>query len=120
MQEKWKEEEKAMVMKAINANLRNFDMVLSEYEPIIWMAQQAGHKVSLGVWVDTQWVDTDMGPAQTDAKVSYYTVLFQEEHLIDMWPLRPPPERGWWQDLLSMPRITYRRQALHFVIYPGA
>ena len=108
LQSKWDEESKAMVMKAINEKLWLFNLLIMSRLAEILEARTAGKRVAFHVYVDTEWVDTDFGPAQTSAAVSYYGVVIGDQQPV-AWPVIQPNH-------LFGPRITIRREGFGFIL----
>jgi hypothetical protein len=98
-----------MVVKAINEKLWLFNLVICARLGDILEARTAGKRVVFHVYVDTEWVDTDFGPAQTKAEVSYYGVVIGDQHPVS-WPVIQA--NRWWG-----PKITNRRQGFSFILY---
>jgi len=111
LQEKWTAEEQAMVMKAIEGSVPRYNILILSRRADIQREKAAGRPVKLRIDVDTQWVDTDFGPAQTHATVSHFTLLFADDVEVE-WPLFQK-HYGFWSQLLSAARITCRRNAYY-------
>lgn len=109
---KWSAEARAMVMKAIEAALPRVNILLLGHAQKIQSEKAAGHPVKLRIDVDTESVDTDMGPAQIHAEVSYFYVLYDGDTEVE-WPVFQKPY-GFWSRLLHAARITRRRSTLYF------
>ena len=114
LNDKWTAEAQAMVVKAIEASVDRFNVAIMARKAEIDREKAAGREVRLRVDVDTEWVDTDFGPAQIKASVSYYTVVLQGETPIE-WPLFQPGY-GFWSALFHRARITNRRQTYYFTL----
>jgi hypothetical protein len=114
LQEKWSAAEREMVQRAIAAFAWPFNVLITSRRLDILQAKAAGQQVKLHVVVDTEWIDTDFGPAQIKAEVSSYTLLFPGETAIE-WPLFQP-HYGFWAALLKAAQITHRRAAYDFVL----
>jgi len=114
LQEKWAKEEQAMIEKAITDSIWKYQMLITERYPEIQKDLAQGHPVELHVVVDTEHVDTDLGPAQTRADVSNYYLLFEGDTPLE-WPLFQP-ERGFVSNLFNAPRITRRRKKFAFLL----
>jgi hypothetical protein len=111
LQEKWTAEEQAMVMKAIEGSVPRYNILILSRRADIQREKAAGRPVKLRIDVDTQWVDTDFGPAQTHATVSHFTLLFADDVEVE-WPLFQK-SYGFWSQLLNAARITCRRNAYY-------
>lgn len=114
LNDKWTAEAQAMVVKAIESSVDRFNVAIMARKAEIDREKAAQHEVRLRVDVDTEWVDTDFGPAQIKASVSYYTVMLQGETPIE-WPLFQPGY-GFWSALFHRARITNRRQTYYFTL----
>ncbi|MBI2739051.1 MAG: hypothetical protein HYX38_21220 [Rhodospirillales bacterium] len=114
LNDKWTAEAQAMVVKAIEGSVDRFNVAIMARKAEIDREKVAGREVRLRVDVDTEWVDTDFGPAQIKASVSYYTVMLQGETPIE-WPLFQPGY-GFWSALFHRARITNRRQTYYFTL----
>jgi hypothetical protein len=114
LNDKWTAEAQAMVVKAIEASVYLFNIAIMARKAEIDREKAAGREVRLRVDVDTEWIDTDFGPAQIKASVSYYTVMLQGETPIE-WPLF---QRGYgfWSALFHVARITNRRSTYYFTL----
>lgn len=114
LQEKWSAEQRAMVIKAIELSAWRYNILIMSRMQNIQREKAAGHQVKLRVDVDTEWVDTDFGPAQIKAEVSYYTLLFEGDTMIE-WPLFQK-HYGFWAALFHAARITHRRNTYYIVL----
>ena len=114
LNDKWTAEAQAMVVKAIEGSIQLFNIAIIARKADIERAKAAGREVRLRVDVDTEWIDTDFGPAQIKASVSYYTVLLAGETAVD-WPLFQR-EYGFWSALFHVARITNRRSTYYFTL----
>jgi hypothetical protein len=114
LNDKWTAEAQAMVVKAIEGSVHLFNIAIIARKADIERAKTAGREVRLRVDVDTEWVGTDMGPAQIEARVSYYTVMLEGETAIE-WPLFQK-QYGFWSRLFRAARITYRRSTYYFTL----
>lgn len=114
LQEKWAAEERAMVEKAIEQSLLKFNVLILSRLSDIKKEKAAGRQVRLHVQVDTDYVQTEYGPAQTAAEVSYFYVLFAGEAPGD-WPLFQP-KQGFFEALLNAPKLSRRRASYEFVL----
>ena len=103
-----------MVIKAIEGSVYQYNILIMSRRTEIEKQKAARRQVKLRVDVDTEWVDTDFGPAQIKASVSYYTLLFEGDTEIE-WPLFQK-HYGFWSQLFHAARITYRRNAYYFVL----
>ena len=114
LNDKWTAEAQAMVVKAIEASVYLFNIAIMARKAEIDREKAAGREVRLRVDVDTEWIDTDFGPAQIKASVSYYTVMLQGETPIE-WLLF---QRGYgfWSALFHVARITNRRSTYYFTL----
>jgi hypothetical protein len=114
LNDKWTAEAQAMVVKAIEGSVLLFNIAIMARKTDIDREKAAGREVRLRVDVDTEWVDTDFGPAQIKASVSYYTVMLAGETPIE-WPLF---QRGYgfWSALFHAARITNRRSTYYFTL----
>ena len=75
-----------MVERAIEAHLLWFNSLILSRLPDIQKEKAAGRQVILHIVVDTEWVDTDYGPAQIHADVFSSDLLFEGDTPIE-WPL---------------------------------
>lgn len=114
LNDKWAAEAQAMVVKAIESAVPLFNIAIMLRKADIDREKAAGRQVRLRVDVDTEWVDTDFGPAQIKASVSYYTVMLQGETPIE-WPLFQQGY-GFWSALFHRARITNRRSTYYFTL----
>ena len=114
LHEKWTTEARARVMEAIEGSVWRYNMLILSSRTDIERAKAAGRQVKLRVDVDTEWVDTDFGPAQTGAHVSDYKLVFEGDTEIE-WPVFQK-HYGFWSQLFRAARITYRRNAYYFVL----
>lgn len=114
LNDKWTAEAQAMVVKAIEGSVDRFNVAIMARKAEIDREKAAGREVRLRVDVDTEWVDTDFGPAQIKASVSYYTVMLQGETPIE-WPLFQKGY-GFWSALFRVARITNRRSTYYFTL----
>lgn len=112
LSDKWTAEAQAMVVKAIESSIDRFNIAIIARKADIDREKAAGRQVRLHVDVDTEWVDTDMGPAQTRPTVSSYNVLLEGENAVP-WPLFRR-HCGFWASLLGAARITNRRSTYYF------
>ena len=110
LKDKWAAEARAMVMNAITANLWRFNLLVAQSLQFIQKEKAAGRPVILHVCVDTDWINTDYGPAQISAEVSYYDLLFQGQTAVE-WPVFQ--RRNWFVDWFGA-RVTTKRQAYDF------
>ena len=110
LKDKWAVEERKMVVDAINANLWRFNILVVTSMAEIQKARAAGRRVTLHVAVDTDWANTDYGPAQTKAEVTYYSLLYEGDTPVH-WPLFQ--RHNWFIDWFGA-RITTRRQTFDF------
>jgi hypothetical protein len=111
LEEKWTREAQAMVMKAIEGSVYRYNVLILPRQADIQREKAAGRPVKLRIDVDTEWIDTDFGPAQIGATVSYCDLLFQGDTEVD-WPLFQKPY-GFWSALLHAARITNRRSTFY-------
>jgi hypothetical protein len=114
LNDKWTAEAQAMVVKAIEAAVPLFNVAIMARKTDIDREKAAGREVRLQVDVDTEWIDTDFGPAQIKASVSYYTVMLQGETPVE-WPLFQR-DYGFWSALFHEARITNRRSTYYFTL----
>lgn len=114
LNDKWTAEAQAMVVKAIERSVHLFNIAIIIRRADIEREKAAGREVRLRVDVDTEWTDTDYGPAQTKAYVSYYAVMLEGETAIE-WPLFQR-EYGFWSALFRVARITNRRSTYYFTL----
>jgi hypothetical protein len=112
LREKWAAEERAMVLDAIVASTPKYNALITSRLQETKKELAAGRQVNLHVEVDTEWVDTDFGPAMIKAEVSYYTLLFKGDTPIE-WPLFQE-KRGFFATWLKKPMKTRRREAYNF------
>lgn len=91
LKEKWKAEERAMVEQAIVARSADYNKLIGSRRNAIAAARSRSESVVLHVVVDSEWTDTDLGPAQTKATVSYFTLLFPGDIPLE-WPLFQPKQ----------------------------
>jgi hypothetical protein len=108
LKKKWAAHAQAMVQESIRANLWRFNFLIVAHRSDIDKAVAAGRQARLHVCVDTEWVHTDFGPAQTKAAVSYYDLFFGDDMPLE-WPVFQP--KHWFG-----PRITRRRECFDFVL----
>ena len=114
LNDKWTAEAQAMVMKAIGGNVLWFNIAIMVRKSEIEREQAAGREVRLRVDVDTEWVDTNFGPAQISASVSAFTVLLEGEIAAEL-PLFQK-SYSFWESLLGAARITRRRSTYYFTL----
>jgi hypothetical protein len=114
LNDKWTAEAQAMVVKAIEGSVHLFNIAIMTRKADIEREKTAGRQVRLRVDVDTEWVDTDFGPAQIKASVSYYTVMLEGDTPIE-WPLFQR-KYGFWSMLFRAARITNRRSTYYFTL----
>lgn len=112
LQVKWAAEERAMVEEALELSLWRYNALILTNRKKIQAEKAAGRAVVLSVEVDTEFVHTDMGPAQTKAEVSYYTVLYEGETTIE-WPVFQP-KRSKAGEMAGAPRRSRRRTTYVF------
>ena len=79
---KWEAEQQALISGAIEARRGDYETLIEARRGEIEYAQSQGREVTLRIAVDTNWQDTDLGPALTKAKVGDYQLVFEDE---------PPP-----------------------------
>ena len=103
-----------MVVKAIEGSVHLFNVAIIARKAEIDREKAAGREVRLRVDVDTEWVDTDFGPAQIKATVSYYAVMLEGETAME-WPLFQR-SHGFWSRLFNAARITNRRSTYYFTL----
>lgn len=114
LNDKWTAEAQAMVVTAIEGSVHLFNIAIMARLADINREKAAGREVRLRVDVDTEWVDTDFGPAQIKAYVSYYTVMLAGDTPIE-WPLFQR-DYGFWSMLFHAARITNRRSTYYFTL----
>ena len=114
LNDKWTAEAQAMVVKAIEGSVHLFNIAIMARKADIDREKAAGREVRLRVDVDTEWVDTDFGPAQIKAYVSNYAVMLEGEIAVE-WPLFQR-DYGFWSTLFNAARITNRRSTYYFTL----
>lgn len=114
LNDKWTAEAQAMVVKAIEGSVHLFNVAIMARKAEIDREKAAGREVRLRVDVDTEWVDTDFGPAQIKATVSYYAVMLEGETAME-WPLFQR-SYGFWSRLFNAARITNRRSTYYLTL----
>lgn len=114
LNDKWTAEAQAMVVKAIEGSVHLFNIAIIARKADVEREKAAGRQVRLRVDVDTEWVDTDFGPAQIKASVSLYTVVLEGETEAQ-WPLFQR-HYGFWSRLFGAARITNRRSTYYFTL----
>ncbi len=114
LNDKWTAEAQAMVVKAIEDTILSFNIAIIARGADLVRERAAGREVRLRVDVDTEWVDTDYGPAQTKAYVSNYAVMLEGETAIE-WPLFQN-SYGFWSTLGRAARVTNRRSTYYFTL----
>lgn len=112
LNDKWTAETQAMVVEAIEAYVHYYNMAILARRAEIEREKTAGREVKLRVDVDTEWVDTDFGPAQIAAKVSFFSVVLAGETVAD----RPLDRGGFWSALFRVARVTKRRSTYFLTI----
>jgi hypothetical protein len=113
LEKKWKGEERAMVLRALTLNLWRFQGLITTRLSEISKSQQHGKRVILHVSVDTEWVNTDLGPAMKNASVSNYELLFEGD-IRGEWPLFQPPYRPIAHSGFGAPRTYFQREVFDF------
>jgi hypothetical protein len=114
LNDKWAAEAQAMVVRAIESSVHLFNIAIIARRTEIEREKAAGRHVRLRVDVDTEWTDTDFGPAQTKAYVTYYSVLLEGETAAD-WPLFQR-NYGFWDALFHVARVTIKRQTYYLTL----
>ena len=89
LQKRWTAEQDKKVADAIAAHSPKFDLLIKARQRDIMKARARNSPVILRVVVHTEWIDTDWGPAQTDAVVAHFQLLFEGDTAIE-WPLFQP------------------------------
>jgi hypothetical protein len=69
--------------------------------------------VKLRIDVNTEWVNTNFGPAQIGAKVYWYEVLFDD---FDFPVSLIQPRHGLWKEFVRAPRVTLKRHTLYVAL----
>jgi len=114
LNDKWAAEAQAMVVRAIEGSVHLYNIAIIARRADIEREKAAGREVRLRVDVDTEWVDTDFGPAQIKAYVSNYAVMLAGETAVE-WPLFQR-DYGFWSLLFGAARITNRRSTYYFTL----
>lgn len=114
LNDKWAAEAQAMVVRAIESAVHLFNIAIILRRTEIDREKAAGRQVRLRVDVDTEWTDTDFGPAQTKAYVTYYSVLLDGETSAD-WPVFQR-DYGFWDALFRVARVTIQRQTYYLTL----
>jgi hypothetical protein len=114
LNDKWAAEAQAMVVRAIEGSVHLYNIAIIARRADIEREKAAGREVRLRVDVDTEWVDTDFGPAQIKAYVSNYAVMLAGETAVE-WPLFQR-DYGFWSMLFGAARITNRRSTYYFTL----
>lgn len=114
LNDKWAAQAQAMVVRAIESSVHLFNIAIIARRTEVEREKAAGRQVRLRVDVDTEWTDTDFGPAQTRAYVTYYSVLLEGETAAD-WPLFQR-DYGFWEALFRVARVTIKRQTYYLTL----
>jgi hypothetical protein len=75
--EKWEAEQRQLISSAIEARRQDYDKLIEARRAEIQAVQAQGRDVTLRVAVDTNWQDTDLGPALTKAEVGGFQLVFE-------------------------------------------
>ena len=114
LKEKWEKEARAMVEQAVENSIWRYNRLIMSHYAKIQTEKAKGHKVKIHIVVETDWIDTDFGPAQTKAEVADYSLLFEGDTPIE-WPLFQPG-RGFFSNLFRTPMRYHKRQVFDLPI----
>jgi Domain of unknown function (DUF4157) len=103
LQKKWAAGARAMVEKAFMDSSWKYDLSIMTRYSDIERARAQGRQVILHVIVDTEWIQTDFGPAQISADVVRHGLVFEGETPFS-WPSFKEEEQGHLERFFNAPK----------------